>query len=287
MAENDYKTSSSVIYPLPPSIASDSEFATGTSTTASPTVKQCKEKLVTIDTVQTITGRKVFTDELQRKSTDIDVTSKATSGTFNTLVRFKDKNGKELGAVNNAQMNGGNIRTVLEASNKDGYVPTIGVQAPYEGSTGGFGYAPNTPDNAPANAIVTKGYADAKLNAKANVDLSNLSAAGQAKFDAKADKDIPVIGIPATSGTVTLSDNTVYSGTMTGAMTFTLPAVTNATQYHQIKAMLYLPVVTINWGTTHYIGGEAPDVSGAGQYMIYWDYVPALSAWAVGAMKVG
>lgn len=61
MAENDYKTSSSVIYPPPPSIASDSEFATGTSTTASPTVKQCKEKLVTIDTAQTISGSKSFT----------------------------------------------------------------------------------------------------------------------------------------------------------------------------------------------------------------------------------
>lgn len=61
MAENDYKTSSRVIYPLPPSIASDSEFAAGTSTTASPTVKQCKEKLVTIDTVQTISGSKSFT----------------------------------------------------------------------------------------------------------------------------------------------------------------------------------------------------------------------------------
>lgn len=223
---------------------------------------------VTTNTNQTISGQKAFTTELKRKSTDIDVTSKATSGTYNTLVRFRDKNDKELGAVNNAQMNGGNIRTVLEARNKDNYVPTIGVQAPYEGSTGGFGYAPNTPDNAPDNAIVTKGYADAELNSK-------------------ADKDIPVIGIPATSGTVTLSDNTVYSGTMTGEMTFALPAVTNATQYHQIKAMLYLPVVAINWGTTHYIGGEAPDVSGEGQYMIYWDYVPALSAWAVGAMKVG
>lgn len=103
----------------------------------------------------------------------------------------------------------------------------------------------------------------------------------------KADKNIPVIDIPSTSGTVTLADNTIYSGTMTGAMTFVLPTVTDATKYHQIKAMLYLPVVTIDWGTTHYIGGEAPDVSEAGQYMIYWDYVPALSDWAVGAMKVG
>ena len=119
-------------------------------------VKTETDNLVTTDTNQTITATKAFTTQLLRKSTDIDVTSKATSGTFNTLVRFKDKNGKELGAVNNARMDGGNIRTVLEAKNKDGYVPSIGVQAPYECSTGGFGYAPNTPDNAPDNAIVTK-----------------------------------------------------------------------------------------------------------------------------------
>ena len=119
-------------------------------------VKTETDNLVTTDTNQTITATKAFTTELLRKSTDIDVTSKATSGTFNTLVRFRDKNNKELGAVNNAQMNGGIIRTMLEARNKDNYVPSIGVQAPYEGSTGGFGYAPNTPDNAPANAIVTK-----------------------------------------------------------------------------------------------------------------------------------
>ena len=185
MAENDYKTSSSVIYPLPPSIASDSEFATGTSTTASPTVKQCKEKLVTIDTTQTISGSKTYLSQIQRKSTDIDVTSQATSITYNTGVRFRDKNGKDIGALNNAQLNGGFIRTVCEARNKDNYVPSIGVHAPYEGSTGGFGFAPDTPANAPANAIVTKGYADAELNAKANVGLSNLDATGQAKFVAQ------------------------------------------------------------------------------------------------------
>lgn len=139
-------------------------YAIAPSTPANPinnaivTADYLKNKYVDLNTNQTITGRKVFTNELLRKSTNIDVTSKATSDTFNTLVRFKDKNGKELGAVNNAQMNGGNIRTVLEARNKDNYVPTIGVQAPYEGSTGGFGYAPNTPANAPANAIATVDY---------------------------------------------------------------------------------------------------------------------------------
>lgn len=101
-----------------------------------------------------------------------------------------------------------------------------------------------------------------------------------------ANKDIPVVSIPATSGTVTLKDNTVYTGTMTGNMTFSLPSVTDTTIYHQIKAMLYLPVVTINWGTSHYIGGYTQSVTTAGQYMIYWDYVPNLSSWAVGIMKV-
>ena len=95
-----------------------------------------------------------------------------------------------------------------------------------------------------------------------------------------------VVDIQAMSGTVMLADNKIHTGTIDDAVTFTLPTVTDTKKYHQIKAMLYLPVVTIDWGTAHYIGGEAPDISEAGQYMIYWDYVPALNAWAVGAMKV-
>lgn len=114
--------------------------------------------------------------------------------------------------------------------------------------------------------------------------LDNLDAVGQAKLD--EGKKISVVTIPTTTGNVNLSDNTVYTGTITGEVRFLLPTVSDETQYHQIKAMLYLPVVTIDWGTTHYIGGEAPDISEAGQYMIYWDYVPALTNWAVGCMKV-
>ena len=119
--------------------------------------------VVTLNGNQTISGQKVFTTQLLRNSTDIDVTSKATSITYNTAVRFFDKNGKDIGAVNNAQMNGGIIRTMLEARNKNNYIPSIGVQAPYEGSTGGFGYAPNTPDNAPAYAIVTTSWFNQKM----------------------------------------------------------------------------------------------------------------------------
>ena len=163
MSIEDLKVKPEILYPKPPSIATDEEFTAGTSTTASPTVKQAKEKLVTTDTTQTITGQKAFTTQLLRNSTDIDVTSKATSTTYNTGIRFFDKNRKDIGALNNAQMNGGNIRTMLEARNKDNYVPAIGVQVPYEGSTGGFGYAPNTPDNAPAYAIVTTSWFNQKM----------------------------------------------------------------------------------------------------------------------------
>ena len=179
MPIEDLKVKPEILSPKPPSIASDEEFAAGTSTTASPTVKQAKENLVTIDTYQTITGQKAFTTQLLRNSTDIDATLEATSNTYNSGIRFFDKNRKDIGALNNAQMNGGNIRTMLEARNKDNYVQTIGVQVPYEGSTGGFGYAPNTPADAPANAIVTKGYANAELNAKANTNASNFSQVGR------------------------------------------------------------------------------------------------------------
>ena len=60
MPENDHKINSNVIYPTPPSVATDEEFAAGVSTTASPSVKQVKTGLVTTDTVQNIYGQKTF-----------------------------------------------------------------------------------------------------------------------------------------------------------------------------------------------------------------------------------
>lgn len=61
MPIEDLKVKPEILSPKPPSIASDEEFAAGTSTTASPTVKQAKENLVSIDTTQTISGSKHFT----------------------------------------------------------------------------------------------------------------------------------------------------------------------------------------------------------------------------------
>ena len=163
MSIEDLKVKPEILSPKPPSIATDEEFTAGTSTTASPTVKQAKENLVSIDTAQTISGIKTYLSEMLKKSTEIDVTSQATSTTYNSGIRFLDKNVKDIGAVNNAQTNDGSIWTVLEARNKDNYAPSIGVIAPYEGSTGGVGYAPNTPADATANAIVTTSWFNQKM----------------------------------------------------------------------------------------------------------------------------
>ena len=71
MSIEDLKVKPEILSPKPPSIATDEEFATGTSTTASPTVKQCKEKLVTIDTAQTISGSKRFTQPAEGMSIEL------------------------------------------------------------------------------------------------------------------------------------------------------------------------------------------------------------------------
>lgn len=119
MAENDYKTSSSVIYPLPPSIASDSEFAAGTSTTASPTVKQCKEKLVTIDTAQSISGSKSFTQPSAGMSIELTAdTDQQTVPTESTV--------RQLGLYRNATYSKGDGYTswVQGHRGSDGWTTT-------------------------------------------------------------------------------------------------------------------------------------------------------------------
>ena len=47
---------------------------------------------VTTNTNQTISGQKVFTTELRRKSTQIDITTQPTNYIANNAIRFIDKN---------------------------------------------------------------------------------------------------------------------------------------------------------------------------------------------------
>lgn len=71
MPIEDLKVKPEILSPKPPSIATDEEFTAGTSTTASPTVKQAKEKLVTTDTTQTISSSKRFTQPSEGMSIDL------------------------------------------------------------------------------------------------------------------------------------------------------------------------------------------------------------------------
>lgn len=100
-------------------------------------------------------------------------------------------------------------------------------------------------------------------------------------------KEIPVQTLSSSSGTVTLEDGNVYCVSVNAATTFDLPAVTDVSVHHQIKVFLSVSgTPTINWGTTQFLGREAPDIK-SGEYVVYFDYIPALSKWVVGAMEAG
>lgn len=116
--------------------------------------------MVTIDTDQTITAKKIFTAEQQKKSTVIDVTTQPENYTANNAVRFLDKNDQITGYIENGQMASGEITTGIHAKNKDGYQPHVSIFAPLSGTTGAYAIAPITPNGAPVDAITTKGYVE-------------------------------------------------------------------------------------------------------------------------------
>lgn len=158
MSIEDLKVKPEILSPKPPSIASDEEFAAGTSTTASPTVKQAKEKLVTTDTTQTITGTKVFTNTLLRKSTVIDITTQSGNYTANNGFQFVDKNDNIMGFLENSIQADGRIKTAIHAKNKDNYQPNLSVWVPQSGTTGAYATAPSTPAHPGDTVIVTADY---------------------------------------------------------------------------------------------------------------------------------
>ena len=142
--------------------ASDAEFTAGTATNRAPNVKQVRSGMMTLDTVQTVSAAKVFTAEQQRKSTEIDITTTAESYMANNAVGFQDKNGRDMGHVENAVSSSG-IHASVMAKNKDNYQASVGVVVPQSGTSGAYGIAPSTPIDAPSNAVVTKGYMETAI----------------------------------------------------------------------------------------------------------------------------
>lgn len=174
MPIEDLKVKPEILSPKPPSIATDEEFTAGTSTTASPTVKQVKENLVTIDTAQTISGSKRFTKPPAGMSIELMAdTNQQTVPTTTTL--------RQLGLYRNATYskgdgytswvhaerasNGGTYtglytRRFLESDSQE-IINYIHVNITPEGIP--IAYTITPPVNSSGNEIVTGGWFNSKM----------------------------------------------------------------------------------------------------------------------------
>ncbi len=97
----------------------------------------------------------------------------------------------------------------------------------------------------------------------------------------------PITALTATSGTIALAVNKIYTLSVTGTTTFSLPTPSNKNVFNQIKVMMKVTgTPTINWGTSNFFNNETPAIK-AGNYDCYFDYDNLMSAWVVGAMSKG
>lgn len=97
----------------------------------------------------------------------------------------------------------------------------------------------------------------------------------------------PLNTLGTTSGTATLIANKIYSGVISGDLTFKLPTTVNTSYFNQIKVMAQITgTPTITWGTSYFVNKEAPTIE-AGYYDIYFDWDNNLGGWVVGTVIKG
>lgn len=147
-------------------LASDTEFMQGMSEVLAPNVKQVKTGLVTTDTNQTITSTKTYTTFQAKKSLTIDISTTPDAYQANDCIQVLDKNNNIMGwfatavAPASQSFQGGEIGevcTIMDAKNKDGYQAGIRVNVPVEGTSGAYVACPSYDEaKSPSNAIVTK-----------------------------------------------------------------------------------------------------------------------------------
>ena len=89
----------------------------------------------------------------------------------------------------------------------------------------------------------------------------------------------------AVSGTISLADNSVNRIAPTGAVTFSLPTISDHTTFHQILVQMNLSAKqTINLGTSNYFSKTAPAFE-IGRYNIVYEHNGA--HWVVGVIATG
>lgn len=126
-------------------------------------------------------------------------------------------------------------------------------------------------------------------------DLSGIKLYSKANFENVSSTDDDklyfveegAVNTLATSGTITLSDNSINTITPSAAVTFSLPSG-DATTFHQILVQVNMSTVyTITLGTSNYFNKKAPDMSSVGKYNLLYEYDSALSDWVVGCISKG
>lgn len=136
---------------------------------------------------------------------------------------------------------------------------------------------------------ITTAANTAKTTAVTAIDTAKNGAvtAVQAAGEVISSYQQPIVALTATSGTIALEVNKIYSLSINGATTFSLPTPSNTGVFNQIKVMLKVTgTPTVNWGTSQFFNKATPEIE-AGSYDVYFDYDNLLGAWVAGAMPKG
>lgn len=112
---------------------------------------------------------------------------------------------------------------------------------------------------------------------KATVDVGELVSL------VKEQNQLGLQNLPATSGTIALKSGGIYKGAINGDTVFSLPAVSDASNFNQILIQLVIDgSFTVNFGTTYYLGEPPATTSGA--YNLIYEYDALAQKWAVGSL---
>ena len=151
-------------------------------------------------------------------------------------------------------------------------------------STAGKVKLDSSPTSGSNNAITSGAVYTAlagKLGTNETAAKATADASGNNIVNTYLKKDLPVTTL-ATSGTISLADNSVNRITPSGTVTFSLPSVSDNTSFHQILVQMNLTASrTINLGTTKYFTGTQPTFA-TGTYDILYEYNG--TNWIVGAV---
>lgn len=135
------------------------------------------------------------------------------------------------------------------------------------------------------------GYVKNYNNTFINIDTKTTKKDGGLFLS--VDNSLPLLPMNtlASSGTITLSDNTVNSIVPSGNVTFTLPTIADISVFHQILVQVDLTtLVTFDLGlgaTPHYFNKVAPDLSATGTYNLIYEYDNDNGYWVCGCIPKG